>query len=74
MELLNNLDYCGHLCAATGRCAEALTLWATYAALLRHERMQIHPRTRAADPNRCARPGRRSGPRGRGQLRNAARR
>ena len=37
MELLNDLDYCGHLCAATGRYAEALTLWAAYAALNRHE-------------------------------------
>jgi tetratricopeptide (TPR) repeat protein len=37
MELLNDLDYCGHLCAQTRRYAEALTLWAAYAALLRHE-------------------------------------
>ena len=28
------LDYCGHLCAATGRYAEAVTAWAAYAALL----------------------------------------
>ena len=27
------LDRCGHLCAATGRYAEAVTLWAAYAAL-----------------------------------------
>ena len=27
------LDRCGHLCAATGRHAEAVTLWAAYAAL-----------------------------------------
>jgi predicted ATPase/DNA-binding CsgD family transcriptional regulator len=27
------LDYCGHLCAATGRPAEAVTAWAAYAAL-----------------------------------------
>ncbi len=31
------LDYCGHLCAAAGRQAEALTLWAAYAALLPRE-------------------------------------
>jgi len=31
------LDYCGHLCAATGRQAEAVTLWAAYAALLPRE-------------------------------------
>jgi DNA-binding CsgD family transcriptional regulator len=28
------LDCCGHLCAATGRQAEAVTLWAAYTALL----------------------------------------
>ena len=37
VELLNGLDCCGHLCAATGRCAEALTVWAAYAALKLHE-------------------------------------
>ncbi len=31
------LDYCGQLCAATGRQAEAVTLWAAYAALLPRE-------------------------------------
>ena len=30
------LDYCGHLCAATGRHAEAVTAWAAYAALITH--------------------------------------
>ena len=28
------LDCCGHLCVATGRQAEAVTIWAAYAALL----------------------------------------
>ncbi len=37
LEVLNGLDCCGHLCAATGRCAEALTVWASLAALQRHE-------------------------------------
>ena len=37
VELLNGLDCCGYLCAATGRCAEAVTVWAAYAALVRHE-------------------------------------
>ena len=37
MTLLNGLDCCGYLCAATGRCAEAVTVWAAYAALFRHE-------------------------------------
>jgi predicted ATPase/DNA-binding CsgD family transcriptional regulator len=31
------LDWCGQLCAATGRYAEALTLWAALAAILRHD-------------------------------------
>ena len=34
-ELINSLDGCGRLCAATGRCAEAVTLWSAYAALCR---------------------------------------
>jgi predicted ATPase/DNA-binding CsgD family transcriptional regulator len=37
LELLSALDRCGHLCAATRRCAEAVTVWAAYAALLQHE-------------------------------------
>jgi predicted ATPase/DNA-binding CsgD family transcriptional regulator len=36
MQLLGCLDCCGDLCAATGRWAEALTLWAADAALARH--------------------------------------
>jgi predicted ATPase/class 3 adenylate cyclase/DNA-binding CsgD family transcriptional regulator len=32
VELLNSLYVCGGLCAATGRRAEALTVWAAYAA------------------------------------------
>ena len=35
--LFHGLDCCGHLCAQTGRCAEAVTLWAGYDALMRHE-------------------------------------
>jgi DNA-binding CsgD family transcriptional regulator len=31
------LDYCGHLCAATRRYADAVTAWAAYAALKQHE-------------------------------------
>jgi DNA-binding CsgD family transcriptional regulator len=31
------LDYCGHLCAATGRPAEAVTPWAAHAALIRRK-------------------------------------
>ena len=35
LDLLDDLDFCGFLCAATGRHAEAVTVWAAYAALLR---------------------------------------
>jgi predicted ATPase/DNA-binding CsgD family transcriptional regulator len=37
VDALNVLDCCGHLCAATGRAAEAVTLWAAYAARLRQD-------------------------------------
>ena len=33
LELGNGLDRCGHLCAATGRPAEAITVWAATAVL-----------------------------------------
>jgi DNA-binding CsgD family transcriptional regulator len=36
-QLQNCLDCCGHLCAATGRPAEAITMWAAHAALCRDE-------------------------------------
>ena len=36
-DALDGLDRCGYLCAATGRRAEALTVWAASAALFRHE-------------------------------------
>jgi DNA-binding CsgD family transcriptional regulator len=37
-DLFSGLDWCGHLCARTGRCAEAVTVWAAFFAFLRHER------------------------------------
>jgi predicted ATPase/DNA-binding CsgD family transcriptional regulator/DNA-binding XRE family transcriptional regulator len=37
-ELLIGLSQCGNLCAATGRAAEALTLWAACAAADQHQR------------------------------------
>jgi DNA-binding CsgD family transcriptional regulator len=37
LEVLNGLDCCGYLCAATRRCAEAVTVWAAWAALLLRE-------------------------------------
>jgi predicted ATPase/DNA-binding CsgD family transcriptional regulator len=36
-HLDNALDCCGFLCAVTGRHAEAVTVWAAHAALLRYE-------------------------------------
>jgi predicted ATPase/DNA-binding CsgD family transcriptional regulator len=39
----DNLDCCGHLCAATGRFAEALTAWAALAALRRREKIPDLP-------------------------------
>jgi predicted ATPase len=37
LALENGLDCCAHLCAATGRWAEAVTVWAAHTALLRYE-------------------------------------
>jgi DNA-binding CsgD family transcriptional regulator len=39
----NALDSCGLLCAATGRPAEAVTVWAAHAALLRHQEDEDTP-------------------------------
>jgi len=36
-ELQNHLDCCGYLCTATGRYADAVTVWAAHAALLRRQ-------------------------------------
>ena len=66
------LDCCGHLCAATGRQAEAVTLWAAYAALLHATRTGLG--THGCGKNRCAPPGRCWAPAGRGRPRSAARR
>jgi non-specific serine/threonine protein kinase len=52
LDLLDQLDFCGFWCAASGRHAEAITMWAAYAALLRHKGH--------ADPPAFA--GRRTGP------------
>jgi DNA-binding CsgD family transcriptional regulator len=37
MDLVSGLDCCGHLCAASGRPADAVTVWAAVTALLRHD-------------------------------------
>ena len=36
-DLLDGLDCCGHLCVATGRHAEAVTIWAANLAVVRRE-------------------------------------
>ena len=43
LELLAGLSRCGNLCAATGRAAEALTLWAACAAVDRHQGLTEPP-------------------------------
>ena len=48
------LDYCAHLCAATGRHAEAVTAWAAYTALKPHEEWPGDERHRQ-EPLRAAR-------------------
>jgi len=42
-SVCDNLDCCGHLCAATGRLAEALTAWAALAALRQREQIPDLP-------------------------------
>ena len=72
-DLLYGLYLCGTLCAATGRPAEALTVWAAYDALaggLRH--VALAGRAGFAIRPGCARPGRRSNPSRRGRPRSAA--
>jgi len=57
MELLNGLDCCGYLCAATGRSANALTAWAAYAAFFQQGGFTDAPLyvRRRAEPLRRAR-------------------
>ena len=56
--MLDGLDCCGHLCAATRRCFEAITVWAAYAALSRREVRYVEPPAaalRRSEPLREAR-------------------
>jgi len=55
-ELINSLDCCGHLCAAAGRHAEAVAVWAALGTLLRHEGLKEWPADayRRQDPLRQA--------------------
>jgi hypothetical protein len=74
-ELLTGLSQCGDLCAATGRAAEALTLWphASQSTSV-GEPPPTRPGSCPAGTNSCARPGRRWHPPGRGRPRTAVRR
>jgi len=55
--MLNGLDWCGYLCAVTGRDAEAVTVWAARAALFSRAESAEPPVTadRRAGPLRRAR-------------------
>jgi non-specific serine/threonine protein kinase len=57
LELIRGLDCCGHLCAATGRLADAVTVWSAMAALMRHGQIEDWPADvrRRDDPLREAR-------------------
>jgi predicted ATPase/DNA-binding CsgD family transcriptional regulator len=56
-DALNGLDCCGFLCAATGRAAEAITVWSAYGALLEQEGYADTPAdaARRESPSREAR-------------------
>ena len=70
----DNLDCCGHLCAATGRFAEALTVWAAWSRSGGTRRSRTCRWTPAAGTSRCAGSGVRSARPGHVPPRNAARR
>jgi predicted ATPase/DNA-binding CsgD family transcriptional regulator len=46
LDLFDVLDCCAHLCVATRRGTEALTVWAAHAALIRHEGLMDDPLVR----------------------------
>jgi hypothetical protein len=58
-ELVNGLEYCGHLCASTGRPAEAITVWAAADAINRRAGSADRPEEarRQEEPLRQARHG-----------------
>jgi DNA-binding CsgD family transcriptional regulator/tetratricopeptide (TPR) repeat protein len=59
--MADHLDCCGHLCAATGRWAEALTLWAALAAH-RHETFPDQPQDALRRQESLRKAGRALGP------------
>ena len=74
LRLIDCLDHCGHLCAATRRWAEAITMWAAYAACLQDDGIVDLPQDvrRRQEPLRQARQA--LGPARTRQPKNAARR
>ena len=69
LRLIDCLDICGHLCAATGRWAEAITLWAAYIAQSAQSACPTCRKTRSAARNPCGRPRKRWDPPGHGRRR-----
>jgi len=57
LDLFNGLEACGHLCAATGRPADAVTVWAAHAESMRHAKIAEPSREahRREEPLRRAR-------------------
>ena len=61
-ELVNSLDSCGHLCAATGRFPRPITVWAAPPRWSGPRGFRDCRRGTPPGRSHCARPGRRSGP------------
>ena len=74
LDLHEDLDHCGLLCAATGRHAEAITVWAAMTAHKRHGKIHDPALIRAVAKSRWAKLSARSVLLGHARLRNAARR
>ena len=62
LRLLNCLDSCGHLCAATQRWAEAVTVWAAHDAQTRDHGFTDIPQDVHRRQAPCGRPGTRWAP------------
>jgi hypothetical protein len=72
LRLTDCFNSCGHLCAATQRWADAVTMWAAYAASLKRFGLADLPGRRNAAGNRCGRPSRSWGRTAPGQPNSAA--
>ena len=71
---LNVLEGCGHLCAATGRPADAVTVWAAWDTFSQQGGLASATRTCGATKTPGATPGRRSARTGPARPNSAARR